>query len=164
MALPSLTQAVSEAEAGRRHPRNALEAISDPAVAERLIQELRDRGAQDLSSGLRVSGPEIFWLAGDAVLTVFARTGHPVSVNEAKAHIERHVDGYRTSNTSPDLSLLSVSDRNRGHHQVNNGLPLRADLHTLFDLGHVWVHDAGRIQLSKAMDGSELSRSAVRPW
>lgn len=302
VALPSLTQAVSEADGGRRHPRNTLEAISDSAVGERLIQTLRDRGAQDLSSGLRISGPENYWLAGDTVLTLFARDGHPVTVNEAKAYIQRYLEGYKTSNTSPDLSLLSVNDRNRGHHsrkrvgvmlrsdqrhphdqlykgyvdgepryepycraehgvwqlepdyqgvprliepgrqvtlvdaamaaaqedldesvsaeaplsseqqarewelravarrrgqskfrhqllvayghrcamtscqivdlleaahilphrlvgedghQVNNGLPLRADLHTLFDLGHVWVDAIGRIQLSATLDGSE---------
>lgn len=304
VALPRLSKAVNETEAGRRHPRNTLEAIHDSAVGERLIQTLRDRGAQDLSSGLHVSGPQVFWLAGDAVLTLYARRSHPVTVNEAKAYIEHHVEGYNTSNTNPDLCLLSVNDRSRGHyarkrvgvmlrsdqgyahdqlyksqvdgepryepyrpaehgvwrlepdrkgvprliepghavslvhaamhaaqeeldatvsaegvlsseqqarelelravarrrgqskfrhqllaayghrcamtgcqvvdlleaahilphrlvgeegHQVNNGLPLRADLHTLFDLGHVWVDDAGRIQLSSALDGSEYA-------
>jgi predicted restriction endonuclease len=52
-------------------------------------------------------------------------------------------------------------------HQVNNGLPLRADLHTLFDLGHVWVDEAGRIQLSQELAGSEYEplrgQSLVHP-
>lgn len=310
VALPSLAQAVSETEAGRRHPRNTLEAVSDPMVGERLIERLRERGALDLSSGLRVSGSDNFWLAGDAVLTLFAREGHPVSVAEAKAYIEQRVPGYKLTNTAPDLCLLSVNDRSRGHHarvrqgvklrsdqdhphdvlykhyvpgepryesyrladhgvwrlepdhkgvprlvvpgrevslvdaamlaaqedlddtvaaegalsseqqarewnlravarrrgqskfrhqllaayghrcamtgcavvdlleaahilphrlvgdgghQVNNGFPLRADLHTLFDLGHVWVDEAERIQLSAALDGSEYEPLRGQP-
>lgn len=312
VALPSLAQAVSETEGGRRHPRNTLEAISDPGVGERLIHLLREHGAQDLSSGLRVSGADNFWLAGDAVLTLYAREGQPVSVLEAKAYISRFVKGYKESNTAPDLCLFSVNDRSRGHHarvrvgvnlrsdqghphdllfkhyvpgepryepyvrdlhgvwalapdhqgvprlvepgremsridaalaaaqedldatvegplsseqqarekvmravitrrgqskfrqqllaayghrcamtrcavedlleaahilphalvgdsghQVNNGLPLRADLHTLFDLGHVWVDEAGRIQLSQELAGSEYEplrgQSLVQP-
>lgn len=46
---------------------------------------------------------------------------------------------------------------------VQNGLLLRADLHTLFDLGLVSVADDGRLLVSKRLDATEYARLAGRP-
>lgn len=59
-----------------------------------------------------------------------------VDVLEA-AHIRPHSDG--------------------GGYEVRNGLLLRADIHTLFDLGLLGVDRGGRILVSSDLDGSEYA-------
>ena len=45
----------------------------------------------------------------------------------------------------------------RGEHtnRVDNGLLLRADVHTLFDLGLVWVTDGMRVAIAPSLRGTE---------
>lgn len=45
----------------------------------------------------------------------------------------------------------------RGEHtnRVDNGLLLRADIHTLFDLGLLWVMDSMRVAISPTLRGTD---------
>lgn len=40
-------------------------------------------------------------------------------------------------------------------HRVDNGLLLRSDLHTLFDLGQIWITSAHTIQIADSLRGTE---------
>lgn len=50
----------------------------------------------------------------------------------------------------------------RGDHtnQVDNGLLLRADIHTLFDLGLLWVTNTMRVAISPTLRGTDYERLA----
>lgn len=52
----------------------------------------------------------------------------------------------------------------RGNHtnRVENGLLLRADIHTLFDLGHLWV-DRNRIQVAAHLCGTDYGKLTGTP-
>lgn len=42
-------------------------------------------------------------------------------------------------------------------HRLDNGLLLRADLHTLFDLGLIWIDEDGKVDLAESLRGTEYS-------
>lgn len=48
-------------------------------------------------------------------------------------------------------------------HRVDNGLPLRADIHTLFDLGLLWINSERRVQLDSQLIGSEYGHLHDKP-
>jgi hypothetical protein len=128
LALPSVSQAVWEDVAGRLHPRQTIERVTGEGQGEQMLEALRRAGAQDLSKGLRVSGPDNFWLTADAALTLYARTGEPASTEEIRNYIKSDLPDYKVSNVLSDLCLMSVNDRNRGHYsRKREGLMLRSD-------------------------------------
>lgn len=43
-------------------------------------------------------------------------------------------------------------------HRTDNGLLLRADIHTLFDKGLIWIDATGRIQIAERLAGSEYEQ------
>lgn len=53
----------------------------------------------------------------------------------------------------------------RGTHTnaVNNGLLLRADIHTLFDLGLIWVDAKSKVQVASSLLGSSYKALEGRP-
>lgn len=53
--------------------------------------------------------------------------------------------------------------KGRHTHRVDNGLPLRADIHTLFDLGLLWINSDRRVQLAPHLIGSEYGHLHDKP-
>ncbi|HET6805991.1 MAG TPA: HNH endonuclease [Frateuria sp.] len=53
----------------------------------------------------------------------------------------------------------------RGDHtnRTDNGLLLRADIHTLFDRGLLWVDEANRVQIDERLSASEYSALRGKP-
>jgi putative restriction endonuclease len=51
-----------------------------------------------------------------------------------------------------------------GHHEVNNGVLLRSDLHRLFDLGYITVTPAFNLQVSDRLRGEFDNGHTYYPW
>lgn len=50
-----------------------------------------------------------------------------------------------------------VPYRGEHTHRLDNGLPLRADIHTLFDLGLLWITDELKVALADSLAGTEYA-------
>ena len=51
--------------------------------------------------------------------------------------------------------------KNKGSDDHSNGLVLRADLHTLYDKGHIRIHIDGSILLSEYIQKNEYYRNSI---
>lgn len=48
-------------------------------------------------------------------------------------------------------------------HRLDNGLLLRADIHTLFDLGQLWIDAAMKVRVAEVLQGSSYAELDGRP-
>lgn len=126
-AVIDVRNAVTIAQAGRHAPRQTKEREANMEVAEHILALLHERG--DFEGDLiGMHGTHQYWWVLDATTALFRRLGRPVTPDEIRAHISKARPGYIESNASTDLSLLSVNDANRGHHQrMRSASELRSD-------------------------------------
>jgi len=126
-AVTDVRDAVTIAEAGRHAPRQTKERETNVEVAEYIHTLIHERG--DFQGDLiGMHGTHQYWWVLDATTALFRRHGRPVTPDEIRAHISKARPGYIESNASTDLSLLTVNDANRGHHQrMRSTNDLRSD-------------------------------------
>jgi hypothetical protein len=126
-AVTDVRRAVTTTEAGRQAPRQTKEREANPVVAEHILALLHQRGDYQ-GHRMGLSGPEQYWRVADATKTLVKQNGRPATPAEIRAHIVHAKPDYIESNALPDLSLLTVNDRNRGYHQrKRSGADLRSD-------------------------------------
>lgn len=100
-------------------------------IGKQIVRALGERWAGITHLGSR---SEHHWKTLHAVRTLSASQGRPVTVAEINDHLVRNRPDYKKKNTQADLSLLSVNDQSRGHHQRRrlHGF-LRSDLGNIYD-------------------------------
>ncbi|NYE28533.1 hypothetical protein HDE78_001485 [Rhodanobacter sp. K2T2] len=142
--IRDVNKAIPYDQAGVRFPGQTREKAYDAEAAETLIALLQEHG-EHLDHGLGITGPEIYWLVGDAVKALHARLGTPVSAAQIRDYIQSVHPNYNAANTVADLSLLTVNDSSRGFYQrKRSGADLRSDQNNRYDMLYKHKDGVGR--------------------
>lgn len=172
--------AVTLSEAGRHAPRQTKEREGNAALAEKIIALLQARGAQprdypasDFGVAYRKAQGEVasnlpeldtemdarVWMLRAVVM----RQGQPAF----RAALIQAYEGRCAVTGCSAVDVLEAAHivPYRGEHtqRTDNGLLLRADIHTLFDLGCLWVDEGMQVRISDSLRNTEYEALEGRP-
>lgn len=158
-----------------RVPASQLPPVSDGKVSD--VQGLFSPGEAALRSALATGRAEASRLAIDVDLSMDARV-----VVETKIKLRQGQPGFRRSllaaysgrccitgcAVEPTLEAAHIHPYLGAHtNVVSNGLLLRADVHTLFDLRLITVRPDGEVRTAPTLAGTPYAsydRAAPRAW
>ncbi|WP_454775758.1 HNH endonuclease [Janthinobacterium tructae] len=156
---------------------NRVVVVFEPGLSNRKEFEVKpttfDVDVQKLLTGLAVRKPKNFdWSKGSTIDTAHEseETGPPDELQQRAIKIRRGQRKFRDSLLAAYSQSCAISGceivelleaahirphANKPNYSVTNGLLLRADLHTLFDLGLLAVDARLRVRLAPALLSSE---------
>lgn len=122
---------------------------TDEFVGRRLLQQVEDkfhRANAFASDGLMIQETSQRYGPEQIIKPRLGQGAFRISVTEAY-HRRCAITGEKTL---PVLEAAHIKPYSQeGTHEINNGLLLRKDLHTLFDRGYITVNEDFRIEVSK---------------
>lgn len=175
-----VADAVPLAESGRHAPRQTKEREGDAAVAEKIIALLQDRTAppgDDEMSAISVayataqievaSNPPPMDTEMDGrvweLRAVVIRQGQPVF----RAALMEAYEGRCAVTGCSAVDVLEAAHivpyKGKHSQRTDNGLLLRADIHTLFDLGRLWLDESMAVRIADSLRNTEYEALEGRP-